>query len=50
MATSPSERPDQIGYTLADASNLFDLSFERPNLIECRSKMHARRYWMSGGS
>jgi transposase len=32
------------GYTVADASGLFDASFERPELIECGCHMHARRY------
>jgi transposase len=35
----------RTGYTVADASNLFDQSFERPDLIECGCNMHARRYW-----
>jgi transposase len=35
------------GYTVADASSLFDASFEsRPNLIECGCNMHARRYFV----
>jgi transposase len=33
------------GYTVADASNLFDQSFSREQLIECGCNMHARRYW-----
>jgi transposase len=33
------------GYTVADASNLFDASFERDELIECGCNMHARRYF-----
>jgi transposase len=33
------------GYTVADASNLFDQSFNREELIECGCNMHARRYW-----
>jgi len=33
------------GYTVADASNLFDPSFKRPDLIECACNMHARRYF-----
>jgi hypothetical protein len=33
------------GYTVADASNLFDQSFHREELIECGCNMHARRYW-----
>lgn len=33
------------GYTVADASNVFDASFARnPKLIECGCHMHARRY------
>jgi len=35
----------RTGYTVADASNLFDRSFERPDLIECACNMHGRRYW-----
>jgi len=34
------------GYTVADASNLFDSSFKRPDLIECGCNMHARRYFV----
>jgi transposase len=35
------------GYTVADASSLFDASFaKRPNLIECGCNMHARRYYV----
>jgi transposase len=35
------------GYTVADASSLFDASFAaRPNLIECGCNMHSRRYYM----
>lgn len=33
------------GPTVADASNLFDKSFQRPNLIECGCNMHGRRYF-----
>lgn len=33
------------GYTVADASNLFDASFLRKDLIECGCNMHARRYF-----
>ncbi len=32
------------GYTVADASNLFDTSFRNEDLIECGCNMHARRY------
>jgi transposase len=35
----------RTGYTVADASGLFDSSFERPDLIECGCNMHGRRYW-----
>ena len=35
----------RTGYTVADASNLFDQSFARPELIECGCNMHGRRYW-----
>jgi transposase len=35
------------GYTVADASNVFDASFQRnPKLIECGCNMHARRYFV----
>jgi hypothetical protein len=34
------------GFTVADASNLFDASFARPELIECGCNMHARRYFV----
>ena len=34
------------GYTVADASNLFDQSFQREDLIECGCNMHARRYFV----
>jgi len=30
---------------VADASNLFERSFERPDLVECGCNMHGRRYW-----
>jgi transposase len=33
------------GYTVADASSLFDRAFLRPELIECGCNMHARRYF-----
>jgi transposase len=33
------------GYTVADASNLFERSFSRDEIIECGCNMHARRYW-----
>lgn len=33
------------GYTVADASGLFDASFKRDDLIECGCHMHARRYF-----
>ena len=35
----------RVGYTVADASNLFDTSFKRKELIECGCNMHARRYF-----
>lgn len=54
-AKKNAQRPDElgpeemlarrVGYTVADASNLFDRSFERPELIECGCNMHGRRYW-----
>jgi transposase len=34
------------GFTVADASNLFDASFRREDLIECGCNMHARRYYV----
>ncbi len=34
------------GYTVADASSLFDESFKRPELTECGCNMHARRYFV----
>lgn len=50
------QRPDEIGpedfladrngYTVADASNLFDASFKRPGLIEVGCNMHSRRYFV----
>jgi transposase len=33
------------GYTVADASSIFEASFKRPGLIECGCNMHGRRYW-----
>jgi transposase len=49
------QRPNEIGpeemlslrqgFTVADASNLFDTSFEREALIECGCNMHGRRYF-----
>jgi transposase len=33
----------RTGFTVADASNLFDKSFKREDLIECGCNMHARR-------
>jgi hypothetical protein len=34
------------GFAVADASNLFDTSFKRDDLIECGCNMHARRYFV----
>ena len=34
------------GFVVADASNLFDKSFESPGLIEVGCSMHARRYFV----
>jgi len=34
------------GPTVADASNLFDASFRRAELVECGCNMHARRYFV----
>lgn len=34
------------GLTVADASGLFDASFDRKELIECGCNMHARRYFV----
>jgi transposase len=48
----PNERgPQDIlllrkGLTVADASNAFDASFARGELIECGCNMHARRYFV----
>jgi hypothetical protein len=36
----------RTGFTVADASNLFDASFSRPELIECGCNMHSRRYFV----
>lgn len=36
----------RTGYVVADASNLFDASFRRDDLIECGCHMHARRYFV----
>jgi transposase len=36
---------NRTGYTVADASGLFDASFARDDLIECGCHMHARRYF-----
>ena len=33
------------GFTVADASNLFEQSFKRTELIECGCNMHGRRYF-----
>lgn len=33
------------GLTVADASTLFDASFQRKGLVECGCNMHARRYF-----
>ena len=33
------------GYTVADASTLFDHSFKREGIVECGCHMHARRYF-----
>lgn len=35
----------RTGYVVADASNLFERSFKRPDLIECGCNMHGRRYF-----
>ncbi len=34
------------GYVVADASNIFEASFARPDLIEVGCNMHARRYFV----
>ncbi len=34
------------GLVVADASNLFDASFRRDDLVECCCNMHARRYFV----
>jgi transposase len=36
----------RIGYTVADAASIFELSFQRPELIEVGCNMHARRYFV----
>ncbi len=36
----------RTGFTVADASGLFDASFKRPGIIECGCNMHARRYFV----
>ena len=36
---------NRSGYTVADASALFDESFKRDGIIECGCHMHARRYF-----
>lgn len=36
----------RVGFTVADASSLFEKSFRREQLIECGCNMHARRYFM----
>jgi transposase len=36
----------RTGYTVADAASIFDLSFQRPELIEIGCNMHARRYFV----
>jgi transposase len=33
------------GFTVADASSIFEASFKRPGLIECGCNMHGRRYF-----
>jgi transposase len=49
------QKPDEIGpeemlswrqgYTVADASSIFDAGFKRPGIIECGCNMHGRRYF-----
>lgn len=34
------------GPTVADAANVFDVSFKRPGLLECGCNMHSRRYFV----
>jgi transposase len=36
----------RVGPTVADASNIFDVSFKRLGLIECGCNMHSRRYFV----
>ena len=36
----------RAGLTVADASNILDASFERPELDECGCNMHDRRYFV----
>jgi transposase len=55
-AKKTAQRPDEMGpeqflalrhgLVVADASNLFDASFQRDDLIECGCAMHARRYFV----
>lgn len=55
-AKKTGQRPDELGpeqflalrrgLVVADASNLFDASFHRDELIECGCAMHARRYFV----
>jgi transposase len=53
VAKDPSQQgPEQVlarrsGYALADASNSFDASFERDDLIEAGCNMHARRKFVA---
>lgn len=37
---------DRKGYTVADASNIFEATFNRADIIECACNMHARRYFV----
>ena len=34
------------GFTVADASNVFDTSFKRADLVQCGCNMHGRRYFV----
>jgi transposase len=54
-AKAKGQRDDEIGpnemlswrqgYTVADASSLFDAGFKREGIVECGCNMHARRYF-----
>ncbi len=45
LASFPEDSVARQGYTVADASNIFEASFALPGLTECGCNMHARRYF-----